>query len=123
MEKTAAAKHSAAYRERQAEIKARMGIETLKIEAPASVRSAIKTAMAEHGYSQVQEFWQDLALSFLAMPREEQARRLRKPDAPAFVVSPKLARQYITKASAEVASNPGDEVIKPECQSPFGTSS
>lgn len=123
MEQTAAAKHSAAYRERQAAIKAKMGIETLNIQAPAGVRSGMDTAMVEHGYSQVQELWQDLAMSFLAMPREEQARRLRKPDAAAFAISPKLARQYIAKASAELASNPGDEVIKPECLSPSGTSS
>ena len=108
MEKTAAAKHSAAYRERQAELKSKMRIETLKIEAPASVRSGMNTAMAEHEYSQVQELWQDLALSFLASPREEQARRLRKPDSSAFVVTPKLARQYEEKARAELAINPGD---------------
>lgn len=112
MEQTAAAKHSAAYRERQAELKAKMGIETLKIDAPASVRSGMNTAMAEHGYSQVQELWQDLALSFLAMPREEQARRLKKPDAPAFVVSQKLARQYKSKAQAELRADPGDEIIQ-----------
>jgi hypothetical protein len=113
MEQTAAAKHSAAYRERQTELKAKMGIETLKIEAPAGVRSGMNTAMAEHGYSQVQELWQDLVLSFLSMPREEQARRLRKPDASAFVVSKKLSRQYEEKAQAEVRANPGDEIIRP----------
>jgi hypothetical protein len=113
MEQTAAAKHSAAYRERQAELKAKLGIETLKIEAPASVRSGMTTAMAEHGYSQVQELWQDLALSFLSVPVEEQARRLRKPDASAFVVTPKLARQYENKARAELKAEPGDEIIGP----------
>jgi len=113
MEQTAAAKHSAAYRERQAEIKAKMGIEVLKIESPASVRSGMSAAMAEHGYSQVQELWQDLALSFLSMPIEEQARRLRKPDTPAFVISPKLARQYQSKAVADLRSEPGDEIIAP----------
>jgi hypothetical protein len=101
MDQTPAAKHSAAYRERQTEIKAKMGIETLKIEAPASVRSGMNIAMAEHGYSQVQELWQDLALSFLSMPREEQARRLRKPDTSPFVVTEKLARQLIDAGMAE----------------------
>jgi hypothetical protein len=81
MEKTAAAKHSAAYRERQSEKTAKLGIETQKIETPAGTRSAMNTAMKDHGYSQIQELWQDLALSFLASPREEQARRLRKPNA------------------------------------------
>jgi hypothetical protein len=113
MEKTAAAKHSAAYRERQNTIKAKMGIEVMKIEAPAGTRSGISTAMKDHGYSQIQELWQDLALSFLAAPREEQARRLRKPDASAFVVTPRLARHYLEKAQSELASNPGDEIIAP----------
>ena len=93
MEKTAAARHSAAYRERQADLKSKMGIETLRIEAPASVRSGMNAAMAEHDYSQVQELWQDLALSFLASPLEEQKRRLRKPSTSDFVVTPKMARQ------------------------------
>ncbi|MDD1966979.1 hypothetical protein NPS29_16745 [Pseudomonas putida] len=101
MEKSAAARHSADYRARQNEIKAKMGIETLKIEAPAGTRSGMETSMKEHGYSQVQELWQDLALSFLAMPHEEQVRRLRKPDAKAFVITPKLARQLRKKGMAE----------------------
>lgn len=113
MEKTAAAKHSAAYRERQAEIKAKMGIETVKIEAPASVRSGMNTAMAEHGYSQVQELWQDLALSFISMPIEEQARRLRKPDATVSEISPELLRQFYNESRREVSRDSGDEILMP----------
>ncbi|SDI56695.1 hypothetical protein [Pseudomonas abietaniphila] len=111
MEKTAAAKHSAAYRARQAEAKQKMGIEKMPIEVPIGTRSAMSKAMDEHGYSQVQELWQDLALSFLSMPHEEQARRLRKPDALAFVITSELARNYVQKAKAELKSNPGDEII------------
>ena len=113
MEKSAAAKHSAAYRDRQNAIKAKMGIETQKIDTPAGTRSGMNTAMKDHGYSQIQELWNDLALSFLASPLEEQARRLRKPDASAFVVTPKLARQYLEKARAELATDLGDEIILP----------
>ncbi|WP_296257681.1 MULTISPECIES: hypothetical protein [unclassified Pseudomonas] len=101
MEKTAAAKHSADYRARQNAAKTKMGIETLKIDMPISVRSGLTAAMADHGYSQLQELWQDLALSFLASPHEEQARRLRKPDASAFVLTPKLARQLKELGMAE----------------------
>jgi hypothetical protein len=113
MEKTPAAKHSADYRARQAELREKMGIENMPIEVPAGTRTAMNTAMADHGYGQVQELWQDLALSFLSMPREEQAPRLRKPVASAFVVSPKLARQYVEKARSELSANPGDEIIYP----------
>lgn len=109
MEKTAAAKHSAAYRERQNAAKAKLGIEAMKIEAPAGTRSGMSTAMKDHGYSQIQELWQDLALSFLASPLEEQARRLRKPDASAFVVTPRLARQLKELGMAEVDPDADEE--------------
>lgn len=96
MEKTAAAKHSADYRRRQKEEKEKLGIETLEVDVPVGTRSEMTLAMRDHGYKQIQELWQDLALSFLSMPFEEQARRLRKPDATAFVVTPQLARKLMT---------------------------
>jgi hypothetical protein len=108
MEKTAAAKHSAAYRERQNAAKAKLGIETQKIETSAGTRSGMKTAMKDDGYSQIQELWQDLALSFLASPRKEQARRLRKPDTSAFVVTPRLARQFELESRREIGRDSGD---------------
>lgn len=109
MEKTGAAKHSADYRARQNAIKAKMGIEVLKIETAAGTRSDMKTAMKDHGYKQMQELFQDLALSFLASPLEEQARRLRKPDASAFVVTPRLARQLKEAGMAQADSDSDEE--------------
>lgn len=109
MEKTAAAKHSADYRQRQNEAKERLGIETLKVDLPAGVRSGISTAMKDHGYSQVQELWQDLALSFLSMPFEEQARRLRKPSASDFVITPNLARKLKAVGMAQADPDADDE--------------
>lgn len=109
MEKTGSAKHSADYRQRQNEAKAKLGIETLKIDTPAGTRSGMKLAMKDHSYKQMQELWQDLALSFLAAPREEQARRLRKPSAPAFVVTPKLARQLKATGMAQVDPDADEE--------------
>jgi hypothetical protein len=67
------------------------------------------TAMKDHGYSQVQELWQDLALSFLAAPLEEQARRLRKPDAAVFVVTLKMARQLRELGMREPDRNADDD--------------
>jgi len=116
MEKSLSAKHSADYRARQNAEKVRLGIETLKVDMPIGVKSRMTTAMKEHGYSQMQELWQDLALSFLSMPHEEQARRLRKPDASAFVITPRLARQLDQESRREIARDWGDEVISPlEC--------
>ncbi|RAU43468.1 MULTISPECIES: hypothetical protein [unclassified Pseudomonas] len=108
MEKKGAAKHSADYRERQNAEKARLGIETVKVDMPIGVKSGITRAMKDHGYSQMQELWQDLVLSFLSMPHEEQTRRLRKPDASAFVITPKLARQFDRGSRRELARDSGD---------------
>jgi len=108
MKKTAAAKHSADYRARQAEAKEKLGIEKMSVNVPVGTRSGMKTAMKDHRYSNVQELWQDLALSFLAMPLEEQARRLRKPDTSAFVVTPSMARQLDEAAKREAARDEED---------------
>lgn len=113
MEKSAAAKHSAAYRAREKAKNAKLGIEKTEIETPASIRAQLNEAMKAHGYKQEQELWQDMARSFLASSTEEQGRRLKAPDASAFVISEKLARQYEKKARAELRADPGDEVVAP----------
>jgi hypothetical protein len=109
MEKTAAAKHSADYRRRQKEEKEKLGIETLEVDVPVGTRSGMTLAMKDHGYKQMQELWQDLALSFLAAPREEQERRLRKPSASDFVVTPRLARQLKAAGMAQVDLDADEE--------------
>lgn len=56
----------------------------MHFDMPAGIRKQLAAEVKAHGYSQVQELWQDLALSWIAQDAEERARRLRKPDAPAF---------------------------------------
>lgn len=111
--KTGAAKHSADYRERKKAEAARFGIETLPVEMTARTRAGMAEAMKAHGYTQLQELLQDLHRSFLSASPEEQARRLQQPDAPAFQIPPKLARQFEEATNAELKRYPGDEVIKP----------
>lgn len=108
MEKTIAARHSQAYRERKKTQADRLGIEELKIETGRGVRDGMAAAAKAHGYSQVQELWQDLALAFLAVSPIEQAKRLQRPDAPAFRITPKLARHFEAASRAEVSRNQGD---------------
>lgn len=93
-EKTGAAKHSADYRDRKKTEADRLGIEKMYFDMPAGIRKQLAAEMKGHGYSQLQELWQDLALSWIAQAPDERARRLQKPDAPAFRVSPRLARQF-----------------------------
>lgn len=113
-EKTGAAKHSADYRDRQKKQAAKLGIEKVFFNMPAGIKSAMAAEIERHGYEQVQELWQDLALSWIAQDHEERARRLERPDAPAFYISPKLARQFEEASAAELKRDPGIEIITPQ---------
>ncbi|UVL59860.1 hypothetical protein LOY54_17630 [Pseudomonas sp. B21-032] len=111
--KTGAAKHSADYRDRKKAEAERFGIERMQVEMAAGTRVGMEGAMKTHGYTQLQELLQNLHRSFLAASPQEQARRLQQPDAPAFEISPKLARQFDQASRAELKRDPGDEIISP----------
>ncbi|MFV0926513.1 hypothetical protein [Pseudomonas palmensis] len=111
--KTGAAKHSADYRDRKKAEAERLGIETLPVESAAGTRAELAKAMKVHGYTQLQELLQDMHRAFIAADHQEQARRLKKPDAPAFKISPKLARRIEEASITEVRRNPGDEIQMP----------
>ena len=113
-EKTGAAKHSADYRDREKKKAEKLGIEKVFFNMPEGIKTAMAAEIKRHGYEQVQELWQDLALSWVAQDPEERARRLERPDAPAFYISPRLARQFEAASMAELKRNPGDEIATPE---------
>lgn len=77
---------------------------------PAGIKKALHAEIKRHGYKQVQELWQDMALSWIAQDPEERARRLERPDAPAFYISPQLARQFEDASLAELRRDLGDEI-------------
>lgn len=112
-QKTGAAKHSADYRDRQKKKAAKLGIEKVHFNMPEGIKTAMAAEIERHGYDQVQELWQDLALSWIAQEPEERARRLERPDAPAFFITPKLARQFEEESLRDLRRDPGDEIIKP----------
>lgn len=113
-EKTGAAKHSADYRDREKKKAEKLGIEKVFFNMPAGIKAAMAAEIERHGYDQVQELWQDLALSWIAQEPEERARRLERPDAPAFYISPKLARQFEAASMAELKRDPGCEIVTPD---------
>jgi len=113
-EKTAAARHSADYRARQKKQAAKLGIEKMFFNMPEGIKAAMAAEIDRHGYDQVQELWQDLALSWISQDPEERARRLERPDAPAFYISPKLARQFEEASMTELRRDPGDEIETPK---------
>lgn len=112
-EKTQGARDAKAYRDREKEKALRLGIEKMTLVTATGTKRGMSEAMQAHGFSQLQELLQDLHLSFLACDREEQARRLKRPDASAFEISPKLARQFEEASRAELKRDPGDEVVTP----------
>lgn len=112
-EKTGVAKHSADYRARKKALEEKLGIEKVFFNMPAGIKAAMAAEIEHHGYDQVQELWQDLALSWIAQDPEERARRLERPDSPAFYISPKLARQFEEASMAELRRDPGDEICRP----------
>lgn len=120
MGKSAAAQHSKAYRDRKKAEAERLGIEELTIETARGVRTAMLAAAEAHGYSQLQELYQDLALSFLAAPPEQQTERLKQPDAPAFVITPKLARHFEAASRVELKREPDCEILAPTDQKKSG---
>lgn len=113
-EKTGAAKHAATYRANKKAEAQRLGIERIPVDLPAAIRKKIGEVMKRHGYSQLQELWQDLAISLIAADPEEQARRLKRPDASAFEITPKLARQFDKASRTELKRDPGCEIELPK---------
>lgn len=112
--KTGGAKHSADYRDRQKQQAEKLGIEKVFFNMPAGIKTALAAEIDRHGYDQVQELWQDMALSWIAQDPEERARRLVRPYAPAFYISPKLARRFEDASLAELRRDPGDVIQDPE---------
>jgi hypothetical protein len=108
MAKTAAAKHASDYRKRQAEQKAALGVETLKVDVPEGVKAGLKRLMKEHGFSQQQEVFQTAILHLINTSFEDAARIL-KTDTSGFVVTPKLARQFQEESLKELRRNPGED--------------
>ncbi|WP_188036031.1 hypothetical protein [Pseudomonas sp. EZ-C24] len=113
-QKTGVAKHSADYRDRQKKKAEKLGIEHVTITMPAGIKKALAAEIKRHDYKQVQELWQDMALSWIAQDADERARRLERADAPAFYISPKLARQFEDGSMAKLRRGPGDEIEYPE---------
>ncbi len=111
--KKSPADHAKDYRDRQREKAAKLGIEKVTIDMAAGVKAGMAAAMKRNGITSVQEAWQNLGLYLKRASPEEQDRML-KPDSSGFVISEKLASQFDVLSQAEIAANPGDEIIAPK---------
>lgn len=112
-DKAKGAEYSRRAREKKKAEDARLGVEYVVFEMPAGIKKLLAAEVKTHGYDQVQALWQDMALSWAAADPAERARRLRRPDAPAFEITNKLARKFDEATRAELRRDPGDELIDP----------
>lgn len=112
-DKAKGAEYSRRAREKKKAEDARLGVEQVVIEMPVGIKKLLAAEVKRHSYDQVQALWQDMALSWAAADPEERARRLQRPDAPAFDVSPELSRKFDNATQVELRRDPGDEIIAP----------
>ncbi|SET89387.1 hypothetical protein [Pseudomonas graminis] len=101
MEQTAAAKHAAAYRLRQKQKKAELGIATVTIEVAQGIAAQLPDFLKLHGFDNAQELYQTLVLYVLRAPKDEAAQIL-KPHTLGFVVNENLTRKLEAAGMAEV---------------------
>jgi hypothetical protein len=108
MEQTAAAKHAAAYRQRQKEKKAQLGIATVTIEVAQGIAAQLPEFLKQHGFDNAQELYQTLVLYVLRAPAEEAARILT-PHTSGFVITENMMRHLEAAGLAEVDPHPDEE--------------
>lgn len=100
MEQTAAAKHAAAYRLRQKEKKAQLGIATVTIEVAQGIAAQLPEFLKLHDFDNAQELYQTMVLYVLRAPAEEAARIL-KPHTSGFVITESMTRKLKAAGLAE----------------------
>lgn len=113
MEKTSAAKHSSAYRQRVEERNKFLGIEKLTVDVSLGMTQSLECLMREHGFRQRQEVYQTLLRYVMSLDFADAAKILR-PITSGFDISQKLARQFRNESLKEIRRDPGDETITPD---------
>lgn len=106
MEQTPAAKHAAAYRQRQKEKKAQLGIATVTIEVAQGIAAKLPKFLKLHGFDNAQELYQTSVLYVLRAPDEEAARML-EPHTSGFVITEAMTRELEAAEIAELDPEAG----------------
>jgi len=100
-------------REKAAAKDAALGVEKFTIEVAGVFKPDLKRVMAAHGINNQQDVHQRLLMNLIAGDFETQAKMLRRVTTP-YEPSEKVSRAFYEKSMAEIAADPGDEVIRPE---------
>jgi hypothetical protein len=112
MEQTPAAKHAAAYRLRQKQKKAELGIATVTIELAHGIAAQLPELLKQHGFDNAQELYQTLVLYVLRAP-EEEAAKILTPHTSGFEITEKMTR-HLRAAGMEESDLDEDQDMFPQ---------
>ncbi|MBD9443058.1 hypothetical protein [Pseudomonas sp. PDM04] len=114
-EPTAEALKQRRKREKAAAKDAALGIEKFTVEVAGVFKPDLKQVMKAHGINSQQEVHQLLLMNLIAADFETQAWMLRCVTTP-YEITEKVSRELYEKSMAEIARDPGDDVIRPSAE-------
>ncbi len=99
-------------REKSAAKDAALGVEKFTVEVAGVFKSDLKRVMAAHGINNQQDIHQRLLKNLIDTDFENQAWMLRCVTTP-YEIPEKVSRAFYERNMAEIAADPGDEIISP----------
>lgn len=111
-EPTEEAKKQRRKREKAAAKDSALGVEKFTVEVAGVFKPDLKRVMAAHGINNQQDIHQRLLKKLISADFETQAWMLRNVTTP-YEIPEKVSRAFYEKSMAEIAADPGDEVIYP----------
>ena len=99
-------------REKAAAKDAALGVEKFTVEVAGVFKPDLKRVMAAHGINNQQDIHQRLLKNLISADFETQAWMLRNVTTP-YEIPEKVSRAFYEKSMAELAADPGDEIITP----------
>lgn len=99
-------------REKAAAKDAALGVEKFTVEVAGVFKPDLNAVMKAHGINNQQDVHQRLIMNLVAADFETQANMLRSVTTP-YEPSEKVSRAFYEKSMAEIAGDPGDEIINP----------
>lgn len=98
-------------REKAAAKDAALGVEKFTVEVAGVFKPDLKAVMKAHGINNQQDIHQRLLKNLIGADFEIQAWMLRSVTTP-YEISEKVSRAFYEKSMAEIAADPGDEIIR-----------
>jgi hypothetical protein len=99
-------------REKAATRNAALGVEKFTVEVAGVFKPDLKQVMAAHGVNNQQDIHQRLLKNLIGADFKTQAWMLRNVTTP-YEITEKVSRAFYEKSMAEIAADPGDEIISP----------